>query len=138
MLPSGLPDAVGDEEYLARFIKSSRVFNSAGLVKPPAFLPNPKDGQTSVFRNGVEDIPELWTIGRGMICEDGRTLYGAAFILAQDVRQASLEVNAHEPPDRHANIEGWPVDDDVQSQKAKQKMLAMRLCQCAMLETINP
>ena len=48
-LPSGLPELVGDEEDLTRFITQSNHFNSF-MAKPAAFLPNPKYRNTSVFR----------------------------------------------------------------------------------------
>jgi hypothetical protein len=53
MLPSGLSEAIEDDENLARFLTSSSQFNAV-MVKPSAFLPNPTDGETSVFRHGSE------------------------------------------------------------------------------------
>ena len=52
-LASGLSDSISDDEDLARFLTQSSQFTTT-LVKPAAFLPNPKDHQTSVSRHGPE------------------------------------------------------------------------------------
>jgi len=119
-LPSGLPIHVHDDEKLTRFLTSSRHFNTK-MVKPAALLPNPKNGETSVFRHGEHPADSLWEIGRTHIGGD-RSLHGAAVIAASVVRVELLEVTADEPPDRHANIIGWPSDpDDPVLTKAKRK-----------------
>ena len=120
MLPSGLPESIAGSESLARYLTSRSQFNSSG-VKPAAFLPNPKDNKTSVYRHGAEPSDELWTIGAAYVAGE-RTLYGAAVCLAADVRAAQLEVVAKEPPPRHANIERWP-DDEIDPQMAKAKCM---------------
>lgn len=106
MLPSGLPKLVDDEEGLARFLTSSSQFNAAG-VKPSAFLPNPKNGETSVFRHGSHPSESLWRIAEEHLPAN-RNLHGAALCTAKHVRSASLDVVSKEPPPRHANIVGWP------------------------------
>jgi hypothetical protein len=121
-LPSGLSDSVSDEEDLARFLTQSSHF-TAILVKPAAFLPSPKDRETSVSRHGSEPRDELWTIG--LSAAGARTLYAAAIFKAQVIRASQLEVVADEPPPRHAVIRGWPWDEaDPELQKAKQKEIA--------------
>ena len=79
-LPSGLPESVADAEDLARFLPQSNYFNQAG-VKPVAFLPNPKNLETSVFRHGGDAVPNLRRIGEENI-GGGRTIYGTAFLKA--------------------------------------------------------
>jgi len=121
-LPSGLSDSVSDEEDLARFLTQSSHF-TATLVKPAAFLPSPRDRETSVSRHGSEPREELWAIG--LSAAGARNLYAAAIFKAQIVRAAQLEVVADEPPPRHAVIGGWPWDEaDPELQKAKQKEIA--------------
>jgi len=121
-LSSGLPDLVADEEDLARFLTQSNQFN-ASMAKPAAFLPSPKDRETSVARHGTEPLERLWAIG--VNAAGDRTLYGAAIFKARTVRIAQLEVTADEPPPRHAVIRGWPsVETDPELQKAKQKEMA--------------
>ena len=119
MLPSGLSNVVEDEEDLARFLTSSRQFNAV-MAKPAAFLPNPNDGETSVFRHGSDPRESLWRIGNEHVARD-RTLHGAAIFKARHVRSALLEVVAQEPPPRHANIVGWPSSQiDPELGKAEQ------------------
>ena len=96
VLPSGLPESVADTEDLARFLPQLNYFNQAG-VKPVAFLPNPKSLETSDFRHGGDDIPNLRRIGQENISSD-RTIYGAAFVKASHVRAVMLQVLASDPP----------------------------------------
>lgn len=130
-LPSGLPEAVGGAKDLARFLTSSSQYNSQ-MAKPAAFLPNPRDRETSVFRHGREPRPELWRIGREHVARE-RPLHGAALLRARDVREALLDVTATEPPPRHAGIVGWPWLDDPELQKAQQKERAVLLAQASEL-----
>ena len=97
------------------------------MVKPAAYLPNPKNGQTSVFRHGVQPPERLWQLGNEHLAE-GRSLHGAGILTAKDVRDASLNVQAEEPPHFHANIINWPnFPDDPEESKAKQKKAAIIL-----------
>lgn len=129
-LPSGLLEDVGDEEDLARFLTSSGHYN-ASSVRPSAFLPNPKNGETSVFRHGKEPLDELREMGQREVGKQ-RRVHGAAIIKAKTVRSAELEVRAGEPPPRHANIVRWPWHkDDPDFGKAKQKELAALIAQKA-------
>ena len=99
---------------------SSRLFNAL-VDKPSAFLPNPSEGETSVFRHGSNPIESLWQIGIAHAAGE-RTLHGAAIFKAKHVRSAQLEVTALEPPPRHANIVGWPWSSiDPEMGKAEQK-----------------
>ncbi len=130
-LPSGLPDPVGDDEDLARFLTQRSQFN-ASMAKPAAFLPNPKDRETSVSRHGSEPLESLWAIG--VQAAGGRGLHGAAIFKAVAVRTAQLDVLADEPPPRHAAILGWPWDEaDPELQKAKQKEMASVIASQAVL-----
>jgi hypothetical protein len=132
MLASGLPDLVGDDEELARFLPSKSQFN-AQMVKPAAFLPSANDHQTSVFRYGSEPRAALWALGDEHAAGN-RTIHGAAIVAARDVRAALLDVLADEPPPRHAVISGWPwLDDDRDLQKAQQKERAAEVASKAVL-----
>lgn len=131
-LPSGLPEWVDDDEALTRFLTSSSQFNTL-MVKPTAFLPNPKNGETSVFRHAAEPRDALWDIGAVYVA-GGRTLHGAALFNARHVREAGLEVKAHEPPPRHANIVDWPTaGTDLQMIRAEQKERALVIAKFAEL-----
>jgi hypothetical protein len=132
MLASGLSEIVADDEDLARFLMSSSYFN-AKMVKPAAFLPSPRDQETSVFRHGSEPRETLWLTGLECAAA-GRTLHGAAIVKAREVRSALLEVAADEPPPRHAVIRGWPyLDNDPELQKAQQKERANSIASKALL-----
>jgi len=132
MLPSGLPEAVADGEDLARFLTSSSQY-TAQMAKPNAFLPAPRDRETSVFRHSSEPRATLWQIGYEFVARI-RPIHGAAIVRAGDVRATKLDVIAEEPPPRHAAIKGWPwLDDDPELQKAKRKELAALIASKAKL-----
>lgn len=129
-LPSGLPEQVDGKEDLARFLTSSNHYNSSG-VKPTAFLPNPKNGETSVFRHGAEPLDSLRAIAQKEVGTD-RNIHGAAIVQASVVTSIRLEVRAKEPPLRHADIVGWPWNhEDPLWGKAERKELAARIAQKA-------
>lgn len=122
-LPSGLNASVANEETLARFLTSSRQFNTLGDVKGVAYMPNPRYQNTSVYRRGEKDLDDLWSIADEQI--QGRTVHGVAFSQAADVRSVGLDVEAEEPPAYHANIVKWPFGGrDPKLDKAEQKELA--------------
>jgi len=131
---SGLPEQVADEEDLARFLTQSSQFNSL-MAKPAAFLPNPKDQETSVFRHGDDPALRLWVIGRGSVGD--RKLYGAAIVKTHVIRNVNLNVVADEPPPRHAAIREWPwLENDPELQKAQQKEMASVIASNAMLRLL--
>lgn len=101
------------------------------MVKPAAFLPNPRDGETSVFRHGSEPRDDLWQIA-GHYTVGDRTLHGAAIVKTRHIRAANLDVAASEPPARHANIVGWPWSaSDPDLGKAERKERAALIAQHA-------
>jgi hypothetical protein len=127
MLPSGLPDIVGDDEEVTRFLTQSSQYKAL-MPKPSAFLPNPKYKNTSVFRvgNDPEMLRQIWQI----TSNGERILKAAAVCKTAEVRNAGLDVIAIEPPDAHANIEGWEwLDNDPELQKAQQKEIAEVIAQ---------
>jgi hypothetical protein len=130
-LPSGLTDRVEDGEDLARFLTQSSQFNNS-MAKPAAFLPNPKDRETSVSRHGSEPLETLWAIGAD--AAGGRTLHGAAIFKAAAVRSAHLDVLAERTAAAPRAIRGWPWDEnDPELQKAKQKQMATEIASQAAL-----
>lgn len=105
-LPSGLPERVADEEDVARFLTSSGHYN-ATAVRPAAFMPNPSNGETSVFRHGGEPLAALRAMGEAEVGVS-RRVHGAAIVRAGVTRSVGLAIRAGEPPPRHADIVGWP------------------------------
>jgi hypothetical protein len=122
-LPSGLPESIADEEDLSRVLRSSGHYSST-CVKAAAFLPA-KDGMTSVIRHGAVPVGELWRAAEAVLGEPIR--HGAAICQAAVIRAERLDVRAHEPPPRHANIVGWPANADPDLQKAQQKEIALAI-----------
>jgi hypothetical protein len=131
ILASGLPDVVDDDEELARYLTSRGQYSSNG-VKQAAFIPN-RNGETSVFRHGAQPREALWRIADDYVIVD-QTLHGAAIVRARYIRAAQLEVEASEPPPRHADIVGWPqAGADPELVKARRKELALLIAQRASL-----
>jgi hypothetical protein len=129
-LPSGLPEVVADNEDLARFLTSSGHYNTTA-VRPSAFLPNPNNRETSVFRHGAEPLEELKEIAQTEVGTE-RKIHGAGIVKAGVIREAKLEVRAKEPPPRHADIINWPWSrDDPDFEKAEQKAVAALIAQKA-------
>jgi hypothetical protein len=131
MLPSGLPEEVGNEEHLARFLTQSNQYSRSG-VKLAAFLPSPKTQDVSVSRHGAEPLHGLKELG--LAATHGRSLHGAAIIQTVAVRRIGLTVVADEPPACHALLHRWPqFGDDPEARKARHKQLALDLASEALL-----
>jgi len=109
-------------ETLSRFILQSNWFSiSENRVKYAAFLPN-RNGETSVFRTSGIFNNEIWVIGeREVSTRRGKPIYGRADISVSNVIAKDLVVISSEPPERHANITGWP------DERSKQRMIAIEL-----------
>lgn len=125
MLPSGLPETVGPEERLARFLTSRSHFNTT-MVRPAAFLPNPADRKKSVCRHSGEPQAELVMLAGEYLPAETK-VYGAGICTASDVLQSRLDLEASEPPRRHADITGWPILEDLDLQRAADKEIAGRI-----------
>ncbi len=133
MLPSGLPEHVGDDEDLARVLRHSSYYSRSG-AKAVAFLPA-SDGATSVIRHGAGPQDELWKAASEVTGSEIR--FGMAICPCKVVRQRKLEVRSDEPPARHANIVDWPVDPDPDLQKARRKQIALEIAGSSRLILVN-
>jgi hypothetical protein len=114
-------------EILSRFILQRNWYRSSdNTVKYAAFMPNPKSGETSVFRTtGISD-EEIWLIGEIEVAtRRGKPISGRADIETAVVISLSLRVVPSEPPERHANITGWPDG------RSAQKLIAIKLAEKA-------
>lgn len=135
ILPSGLPEWIGEEEELARFLTQSSHFNTI-MVKRAAFLPSPEHRETSVSRHGREPAERWWELGAA--AAGRRKLYGAAILRAAGV-VAPLIVLADEGPPRHAVIRGWPWEgSDPELLRAQRKELTLVLASAAGAPVLNP
>src|SRR5260370_18744747 len=133
MLESGLSEVVADEELLARFILSEGQYNSKG-AKLHAFMPKPEARETSVCRHNGQPLNELWDWGQNHASlVVGRRIYGVAFIIAQKIRAAELDVFADEPPPKHAAIRNWPwTEPDHDLRKARHRHIAAILASASL------
>ena len=79
-------------ERLSRFVVSSNDFRPSNqTVKFTAFKP-PKNKRLSVFRTSTLSEEYIWLIGEEVAKQRGRTLYGRADFLAQDVYDLKYKV----------------------------------------------
>jgi len=106
-----LPNTVGLEESLGRYLPESSYFSRPqNAVKPKAFMP-PTDLKLSVFRIDGLGLKEIWETGQKHVIENmptPKTLYGLADIKVSKVQERYLTVDPDNEPPRHANIIGWP------------------------------
>jgi hypothetical protein len=118
-------------ETLSRFILKKDWIRADNTVRWNAFSPG-RNGETSVFRtSGISDR-EIWDIGnREVAAIQRKLLLGRADITAFTVNKNGLEVMPQEPPERHANIVGWPEEREAQ------KQIAMELAAEAQLTTAH-
>lgn len=130
LLGSGLPVIIADEEPLVRVLVNRAHLRKNRTIKPHAFMPNPKYNNTSVYRHDGTQSESLELIKEKASNSHTppRDCRGIAVIISEDVRQSSLEVTHDEPPDFHANIEGWSAEDE-----GRNKLLAMGLAEKASL-----
>jgi len=124
-LESNLPDQIGDTETLARFARQSR-YAKGGRIKHETFMPAP-DHDTSVFR--VTNVPDTEIRDIAIQHLNERAKNGAAIFKASAVTKAQLIIASQEPPLRHANINGWSMNEDLDQRKSERKLKAMVLAE---------
>lgn len=114
---------VDPTESLSRFILQKNWYSASfNRVKHAAFMPNPINGETSVFRTSGVTNSEIWNIGdREVSIKRGKPILGRADVIASSVLSRELQIIPSEPPERHANITDWP------NEKSKQKQIAIEL-----------
>jgi hypothetical protein len=149
-----LSQLVADREMLARYIlpeswlyKDDR---AGSPLKPNAFMPY--RGEVSVFRVDGLNSSEKIAIGQAVANERERKhreavlrqghIYpetkctfryrGRGELTADDVHSCGLDVVSQEPPERHANICGWPPPSgNKRTDEAAQILYAIKLQQKA-------
>jgi hypothetical protein len=97
-------------EILSRFIFQRNWYRpSDNRVKYAAFMPNPNNGETSVFRTSGLANNEIWDIGeREVAIRRDKPILGRGDIRASAAISKNLKITPSEPPKRHANLIGWP------------------------------
>ena len=105
---------IDPNERISRFILSRNEFRpSDQTVKAKAFVP-PKNKRLSVYRTSTLSESTIWSIGNEFVAEPrGKTLYGRADLLAEDVYalQQKVEPETSIHP-LHADIIPWPDGRD--------------------------
>jgi hypothetical protein len=102
---------IADDECLAIYVLDSDKLRRDG-AHWRAFLPNPEDGERSLFRVSGLGIESKAEIGQTHIGDPkGRPLRAWAELIANQIRQyPPLAVIEAEPPDRHGVIKDWPAE----------------------------
>jgi hypothetical protein len=110
----------GPDEVTSRYLRHSNQYApSIGRVKPHAFHPAPADYKTSVFRVQGLTESEIWSLGDEHVrSPSGGELRARAELLVAQIVGVGLQVEPQEPPQRHANIAGWPAEKDELMLKA--------------------
>lgn len=125
-LPSGLPEFVQDDEPITRFMTQKKSHCNTTVVKPAAFIPNPKNGRLSVARHNAEPLEESERIAKKDFHLENA--FGVALLKASEFRKVHLDFEADDKPLRHADVVGWPWrEDDREFGKAEQKAKAVFL-----------
>jgi hypothetical protein len=121
--PENVPP-VDDQEILARFVLSSRLFRADSTVKPGLFLPF-KYVSLSVNRYLDSDARELNEVGKAIAKSRGKSFFGRSEIKALNCRTIQLEVETAPLLDNanHANVIGFPAEKEDQMSLA-QKLAA--------------
>jgi len=98
-------------------------------VKFRAFLPPPDEVALSVSRLDGLSEADIWQLGDDHVAAAGaRTIHARANFspeILPDIRAngSTLSIVPDEPPPRHANVIGWPPNE----QKGIRKVLAQQL-----------
>jgi hypothetical protein len=108
---------IDPSENLSRFILQKNSYRSDNTVRYSAFIPT-NAGKTSVFRTSDILEEEIWNIGVRVL---DKPILGRADIDVACVIAAELCV-VPSPPERHADIMGWP--DERSERKMKAVLLA--------------
>jgi hypothetical protein len=117
-----LPFAVvSDTEPLTRYV-FSRSELSGAKPKPSAFLPNPRNGKTSIFRTLGLIADQIWQIGNKVVgSKRGKTAVAYASFSASIALQFKLtvkpEISLHR---RHADLDNWPTEKERQKEIANE------------------
>ncbi len=121
---------LADRDRTTRYIfsRSDYAGPEGGLyVKARAFLPNPNDGCTSMFRTEVLDENHVWTIGDAVARGSTRTLRARADVAFSVIRSQPLEVDPNNDPPGHFDVKGWPLDKEVRKHIAQEIAAEARL-----------
>ena len=123
-----LPAQVADDELVARFIRnSSDMRPDLGRPRYSALIPPRSRGDMSVCRAAGLSDSQIRAIGTEYVEQPPQVLKGYCLLSAQHFRAEHLDVVAAPHPfPAHANVVGWPPDEDA-------RLIAKRLADLAHL-----
>lgn len=101
------------EEPLVRYLFQGH-YRKDLTVKWQAFKPAREDNKTSVYLTRGLDDKAVWSLGADVAAERNQPLHGRADFKNEAVQRERLFVELDSPPDRHANIAGWPSPEDTE------------------------
>ena len=112
---------VVSSEAISRYLLQGGDYNASGRVKPRAFHPAPRDHKTSIFRvRGIKE-QKIWKLGEIYVAQPrGKELRARVDLVAMDVIDTELQVESQEPPPRHGNIFGWPLEKHAWMSRAQE------------------
>lgn len=109
------------EEIVTRFLNSKKSFSKQNKrVKGKALEPPRTSLALSVFRIDNLSPQKIQKLALDHVITEGRTLYARADIRVFQVERHDLKVIPNEPPERHAEIKGWPGDKPQRLNKAQE------------------
>ncbi|MDA2921318.1 hypothetical protein MYX76_17805 [Desulfobacterota bacterium AH_259_B03_O07] len=123
-----MPLIQSNHEILTRYVYYSKYIKKLDrTVSWAAFMPNPKDNETSVFRVLGLSESEIWNIANCDVTPHqqnrikGRADMNLDDVINIRVNSNKLFFNSKEPPYRHGNITSWS------NQKSVNKLIALEL-----------
>ncbi len=117
-------------DILSRFIDSnSRINRALSTLKTSAFTGKQPPGGFSVFKTTDLSEKDIWDIAYTYYVkpDSEKPLLGRGDLEVKYYLEAKLEIEKSEPPPRHYNIFGMPVDSalkDAEGLSMRQKMSA--------------
>lgn len=110
--PTSLPPVVAADEPISRFLLHSRGYFSAEnrRVKRRAFMPDPKDKETSCYRTQGMSAYQIWEHCRKYVME---RFHGRAEIVAAEITNVGpLQLRPDNDPPRHVSITNWSGEEE--------------------------
>ena len=131
---------VDPQERISRYLLLQKSFDAKAQIvfaqafKPPRPKPESPVRQTSVYRTQGVGENEIWELGDRYVTAlhpKHWPVLGRADLTAKDVSDADLTIVPHpDPHPRHADMEGWPSQDEEVEMKvtylARKALLVIR------------
>jgi hypothetical protein len=122
-------EAVSDGERISRYINEKKKTRpSTGQARYNAFMPPATDFRISVYRTQELEENAVWGIADEFVGTPQKPIIARADLSAIQITQRHLQIeNAPHPHPRHANVTGWPEEEELQ------RVIAIELANIAAL-----